>query len=122
MCNVREETLGGQVSATAAFTRCKLSSHPSSVLHDVPVVQMFGVVTTQTVDLSRGPSLRSPRILLDFVLFVLSFSFSRHAGIKPTIRHMVVTLFTSHALSSCEKEQETQGRQRRKQWQPCDGL
>ena len=43
------------------------------------------------------------------------FWFLGHADITPTIRHILVTLFTSHALSSCDKEQETQGRQRRKQ-------
>jgi len=37
-------------------------------------------------------------------LCLLSSSFSRHAGIKPAIRHMVVTVFTSHALSSCDKK------------------
>ena len=64
ICDVRNETLSHQVSATAAFTRCKLSSYLSSVLHDFPVVQMFGVVTTQTMGLARGPSHRSPLILL----------------------------------------------------------
>ena len=64
ICDVREETLSGQVSATAAFTRCNLSSYQSSVLHDFPVMQMFGVVTTQTMGLSREASLRSSPLLL----------------------------------------------------------
>jgi hypothetical protein len=80
-------------------------------LHDFPVMQMFGVVTHT----DNGPvtgtfsSVTANFVVTPSCLCLLSSSFSRHDGIKPAIRHMFVTVFTSHAVSTCDKDHQTQG-------------